>query len=156
MATKDVDVMVEGGKATAAPPIGPALSPMGVNVGKVVAGINEKTKSFAGMTVPVKITIDLGTKDFTIAVGTPSVAALLKKEAKVSLGSGTPNSKKVGNISFDKAIEIAQAKDFPETRMGVMQVLGTALSMGITVDGKDPKEVQTEIRAGKYDSKLKA
>ena len=76
MAKEKVEVMVEGGKATAAPPLGPALGPMGVNIGQVIAKINEKTKAFAGMKVPVKVIIDKSTKAFDIEVGTgPTTSA---------------------------------------------------------------------------------
>ena len=71
MATEKVEVLIEGGKATAAPPLGPALGPMGVNIGEVVAQINTKTQDFKGMQVPVTVAINTDSKEFTISVGTP-------------------------------------------------------------------------------------
>ncbi len=82
MAKQTVEVMVAGGKATAAPPIGPALGPLGVPINQVIAKINEKTKDFAGMQVPVKIIADSVTKEFDVTVGTPPTSELIKKEAK--------------------------------------------------------------------------
>src|SRR3972149_946117 len=101
---ESIDVMVDGGKATPAPPIGPALSPLKVNVAKVVEEINQKTKGFSGMQVPVKIVVDVETKEFTINVGTPPVSSLLKKELKKEK-LATVNEDKTrnlaGNLPFD-------------------------------------------------------
>jgi large subunit ribosomal protein L11 len=155
MANKEVSFMVEGGKATPAPPIGPALAPLGVNTGKVVAMINDKTKGFSGMTVPVTVIIDMATKNFDVAVGTPPVSGLIKKDAKASKGSGAAGTQKVGNITLAQAVEIAKSKGFPNVRSGTKSVLGTCLSTGVTVDGKDPREVQKEIDTGKHDSLFK-
>ena len=84
----EVSVLVEGGKASAGPPLGPALGPLGVNVGQVVAQINEQTKRFAGMRVPVVVKVNPSTRAFTLVVGRPPVAALLLKEAGKEKGSG--------------------------------------------------------------------
>ena len=89
MATQSVDALVEGGKASAAPPLGPALGPLGVNIGQVVAEINKKTASFQGMQVPVKVNVDTDTKEFNITVGTPPASALIKKEANLKSGLQT-------------------------------------------------------------------
>ena len=78
-----VDALVEGGKASAAPPLGPALGPLGVNIGQVVAEINKKTADFKGMQVPVKVIIDTDTKEFEIKIGTPPAAELIKQEAGI-------------------------------------------------------------------------
>ena len=77
-----IEALVKGGQASAAPPLGPALGPTGVNIGEVINAINEKTKGFNGMEVPVKILIDSKTKKFEIEIGTPPVTSLLKKELK--------------------------------------------------------------------------
>jgi len=92
MAKQVVETMVEGGKATAAPPLGPALGPTGVNIGLVVAEINKKTADMKGMQVPVKVTVDTATKSFDIEIGTPPASALIKKEAGIEKGSGKPNT----------------------------------------------------------------
>ncbi len=86
MAKETVEALVEGGKATAAPPLGPALGPKGVNIGQVVAEINKKTESFKGMQVPVKVIIDPDTKEFEITVGTPPASSLIKKETGIEKG----------------------------------------------------------------------
>ncbi|MEK6939213.1 MAG: 50S ribosomal protein L11, partial [Nanoarchaeota archaeon] len=83
MVKQVVETMVEGGKATAAPPLGPALGPTGLNIGQVVMEINKKTADLKGMQVPVKVIVDTDTKTFTIEIGTPPASALIKKEAGI-------------------------------------------------------------------------
>ncbi len=157
MPKETVDVMVEGGKATPAPPIGPALSPLKVNVARVVEEINSKTKAFAGMQVPVKIVVDTVTKEFIINVGTPPVSSLLKKELKKER-LATVNEDKTrnlaGDLPFETIVKIAQSKDSivgNTEKAKVKQVLGTCVSCGVTVDGKDPKTVIQELEEGKYE-----
>jgi len=131
---------------------------MGVNVVQVVAKINEKTQSFAGMKVPVKVMIDPKTKTFEIKVGTPPTSALLVKEIGAEKGSGAPNTQKVGNISIEQAIKVANMKQDSlmgkDLKMRVLEVIGVCVSSGITVEGKEPKVIQKEIREGKWDAKF--
>ncbi|MBI4392276.1 MAG: 50S ribosomal protein L11 [Euryarchaeota archaeon] len=159
MAKQVIEVLVDGGKASAGPPLGPALGPMGVNVVKVVQLINEKTKGFDGMKVPVKVTIDAGTKEFDVTVGTPPTSALVLKEVRAEKGSGTPNTAKIGSINIDAAVRVAKMKQDDlsgkDLKRRVKEVLGTCVSMGVNVDGKDPRVVQKAIDAGEYDAKIK-
>ena len=152
-----VEVLVAGGKATAGPPLGPALGPLGINVKAVVDEINKKTSTFNGMQVPVKIVVD-AKKNFTVTVGIPPVTALIKKEAGIEKGCAEPNVKVVGNLPFEAAVRIASMKLESmlsyELKTGVKEVIGTCVSMGVTVDGKRPKEVLAAIADGKYDSVL--
>ena len=139
----EVSVLVEGGKASAGPPLGPALGPLGVNVGQVVAQINEQTKQFAGMRVPVLVKVNPSTRSFTLVVGRPPVAALLLKEAGKEKGSGKAKSEVIGDVSLDAVKRIAEAKGGDmhgrsiEEKMN--QVIGTCVSLGVTVDGEDPR-----------------
>ena len=153
-----IEVLVEGGKANAGPPLGPALGPLGVNVMQVVNAINEKTKHFDGMKVPVKVIVDPKTKSFEIEVGTPPVTALILKELGIEKGSGNPREEKVGNLSMDQVIKIAKMKygDLlgKDLKRKVKEVIGSCVSIGVNVEGKSPKEVQKEIDEGKYDAKL--
>jgi len=152
---KTFNFLIEGGKATGGPPIGPALGPLGVNIMQVVNKINELTKEFSGMRVPVTVTVDIDTKEFEVSVGVPTTTALIIRELMVEKGSGTPHEKKIGNLSIEQVVKIAQIKRkqlLAKTLKGaVKEVLGTCLSMGVTVEGKDPRDVQKEIDAGKYD-----
>lgn len=154
MPKETVDVMVSGGKASPAPPIGPALSPLGLNVVQVVKEINDKTSLFAGMEVPVKIVVDTDTKKFTISVGTPPVTSMIKKEMKkeklATVGEDKIR-KSPGSISLDAVIRIAKSKDSIRGNAAakVKQVLGTCQSGGVLVDDKSPKDVIAEINEGK-------
>ena len=131
---KTVEVVVEGGKATAAPPLGPALGPLGVNIVKVVGEINEKTKDLAGMKVPVKVILDTGTKKYRLEVGKPPASALILKEAKASKGSSFPKKDRAGDISMEQARRIARAKFGSDEAPFLNQILGTCRSMGVTID----------------------
>lgn len=149
---KEIEVLVSGGQATAGPPLGPALGPLGVNVLQVVNRINELTKPYSGMKVSVKVIVDLETKGFEVIVGTPSAAALIVKELGIEKGSGSPKAEKVGDISLESVKRIAEIKmadSYAKDLKGAMkEVLGTCLSMGVTVEGKDPREVQRELDRG--------
>jgi len=149
-----VETLVEGGKATPGPPLGPALGPLGVNIPAVVAAINEKTKDFAGMKVPVKVIVDPKTKEFEIEVGTPPTSALILRELGVEKGSSDAKNSSVGNLTMEQVVKIARMKRdgmlASSMRSAVKEVLGTCVSVGVTVEGKHPKEVQKEVDEGKY------
>jgi len=155
---KVVEALVSGGQATAGPPLGPALGPLGVNVLVIVNKINEVTKDYAGMKVPVKITVDPETKEFEVSVGTPTTSALIVSELKIEKGSGSPKAQKVGDLSLEQVVRIAKIKGAEllstSLKASVKEVLGSCVSMGVTVEGKDPKEVQKEIEEGKHDQLL--
>ncbi len=155
---KIVESLVNGGKATAGPPLGPALGPLGVNVLAIVNKINEITADYAGMKVPVKISVDTNNKEFEVTVGTPTTSALLVSELGVTKGSGVPNTEKIGDLSLEQVVRIAKVKSDDvlgkDLKAAVKEVLGTGVSMGVTVEGKDPREVQKDINEGKYDALL--
>ena len=152
-----VEVLVPGGKATAGPPIGPALGPLGINVKAVVDEINKKTANFNGMQVPVTIEVD-EKKNFTVTVGIPPTTALIKKEANIEKGSAEPNTQIVGNLSLEAAVRIAKMKHADmlsyDLKNAVKEVIGTCVSMGVNVEGKRPKEVFAAIDSGAYDKVL--
>ena len=152
---KVVEIIVNGGQANAGPPLGPALGPLGVNVMAIVNKINEVTKDYAGMKVPVKVNVDTEDKSFEVTVGTPTGSALIVAELKVEKGSGTPNTVKVGNLTMDQIVKIAKIKMpqllSPNLKLASKELLGTCVSMGVTVEGKDPREVQKDVDAGTYD-----
>lgn len=154
-----VEALVEGGKATAGPPLGPALGPLGVNIMQIINTINEKTKQFDGMKVPVKVIVDPKTKNFEIEVGTPPASSLIMKELGLEKGSGS-STHKVGNLTIDQAIKIAKMKQDnllgKELKQKTKEIIGTCTSMGVTVEGKKPREIQKEIDEGKFDSKFQS
>jgi large subunit ribosomal protein L11 len=153
-----VKVLVEGGKASPGPPLGPALGPLGVNVAQVVAKINEKTISFSGMKVPVTVVVDK-TRQFEIEIGSPPVAALIKKELGVEKGAKTSGAEVVGNLNLAQVVNIARLKSggtfAKNIKAAVMEVLGTCVSLGATVDGRDAREMQREITEGKHEEELR-
>jgi large subunit ribosomal protein L11 len=152
---KVVELLVSGGQATAGPPLGPALGPLGVNVMMIVNKINELTKDYAGMKVPVKVAVDPETKEFEVSVGTPTASALIVSELKIEKGSGTPSTAKVGNLNMEQVLRITKIKHHEllakNLKVAAKEILGSCVSIGVTVDGKDPREVQREIDEGKYD-----
>ena len=160
MAKETVEALVEGGKASAAPPLGPALGPKGVNIGQVISKINEKTKMFTGMKVPVKVIIDTSSKSFDIEIGTPPASALLKKEAGIEKGSGNPKEDKVADVLIEQIIKIAKMKEGnllgKTLKEKVKEIVGTCNSMGVLVEGKPAVEAIADINAGKFDSEIKA
>ncbi|PIN70362.1 50S ribosomal protein L11 [Candidatus Woesearchaeota archaeon CG11_big_fil_rev_8_21_14_0_20_43_8] len=158
MATESVQVLIEGGKATAAPPLGPALGPLGVNIGKVVADINKKTESFKGMQVPVKVEVDKDTKDYTITIGTPPAASLILKEAGVQKGAGNPLTDKVADLRIEQVIKISKMKEDAllgrDTKARVKEIIGTCNSMGIMVEGVPAVEAIKLVNEGKFDEEI--
>ncbi len=153
-----INVLVDAGKATPGAPLGPALGPLGVNVVKIVAEINEKAKQFSGMKVPVTIEINAD-KTFQVQVCTPPTTALILKEIGAEKGSGSPKGTKVGNLSLPQILRIAEMKKEASlgssTKARVKEVVGTCVSMGVTVEGKEPKAIIDEINSGSWDSRLK-
>lgn len=156
---KVVKVQIEGGKASNAPPLGPALADAGLNVNEVVEKINSITEAYKGYTVTVKIVIDLDTKKYDIFLELPTTTSLLLNMAKVSEPSGDPAHKKIGNITLEDVIKVALLKKQELTakslKAAVKTILGSARSIGLTVDGKDPKELVAELERGSYDEVLK-
>ncbi len=152
---KVVNLLVAGGQATAGPPLGPALGPLGVNVLSIVNRINELTKEYAGMKVPVKVAVDPETKEFEVSVGTPTASALVVSELKIEKGSGKPNTEKVGNLSMDQVLRISRLKREEllgrDLKAAAKEILGSCVSMGVTVEDKDAREIQKEIAEGKHD-----
>ncbi|MCX8197387.1 MAG: 50S ribosomal protein L11 [Candidatus Micrarchaeota archaeon] len=155
-----IPAIVEGGRATAGPPLGPALGPLGVNIAAIIDEINKKTSAFAGLKVPVKVVVDKATKKFQVEVGSPSTGELLKKELGVEKGrkGGPEDPKTIGNLKFEQIVKVAKAKSgstlVKSLKQGVKEVLGTCVSLGITVEGKDARQIIKEVNEGKFDSAL--
>ncbi len=137
-----VRVVVDGGKATPAPPLGPQITMLGLKAPEVIKKINDQTKNFEGMKVPVEIEVDKATKEYKLNVLMPSVAQLLIKAAKVEKGFG--DRKASASVSFADIKKIAM--DHSKYSLGktedklVNEVLGSCVSLGLKVDEKDPRE----------------
>ncbi len=153
-----IEILIEGGKATPGPPLGPALGPLGVNIKDVVDRLNKLTGDYAGIEIPVKITVTEG-GEVEIEVGTPPTPALIKKalgieKAKPETDS-TAGAGYVGELSLEEVKEIAKKKRgemlAKTLKSAVKEVIGTCVSMRVKVEGKDPKEILREIESGRYD-----
>jgi len=205
MGQKTVEALIDGGKATPAPPLGPSLSVFKVNIGKIIQDINDKTKVYEGMKVPVKIIVDEQTKEYKIEIGTPPVSSLIRKELGLKIigeekkeetpavapveatkekkpektevvkeeaapkqgetpaATETPVEKKVrvivGDLTIDHCIKIMKMKRdsllAKDTKKALKEIVASVVSMPLTVEGKNPKEILKEIDEGKYDDKLK-
>ena len=151
-----VEVLVEGGSATPGPPLGPAIGPLGINMMQVVEEINNKTADFKGMKVPVKIIVDSSTKEFEIEIGTPPTTALVMDELNIEKGSHEPGSEVAADLSVEQAFKIARMKYVAllanDYKAATKEVMGTCVSMGMNVDGKDARDAQKALDAGEYDS----
>ncbi len=149
-----VEVLVEGGKVSPGPPLGPALGPLGVNIKEVVGTVNELTKDYVGMEVPVKITVDTAGK-VDITVGVPPTSALIKRDLGIEKAKTDSTTDYVGDISLKQIREIAEKKReemlATSLKSAIKEVIGTCVSMHVKVEGKDAKEIQRDIEEGMYD-----
>lgn len=151
-----VEALVPGGKASAGPPLGPALGPLGVNVAEVVKKINEMTADLNGMQVPVKVTVKSRT-EYDVEVGTPPTSALILKEAGLEKGSGDV-TQAAGDLAMDQVVKVAGIKKknllAASLKSAVREVIGTCGSMGVTVEGMSYRDAQAAILDGKFDDLL--
>lgn len=147
-----VSAIVEGGRATPAPPLGPALGPLKVNTKAIVDEINEKTRALAGMQVPVKITVDTAKKTWKIEVGKPPTAAMIRKELRLEKGGKEPGHLRVGDLNEEQVWRIAEAKFGGKEQGYFNQVVGTARAMGVSYG----KGAVTEAEIAKYETEKKA
>ena len=133
-----IKLQIEAGKATPAPPVGPALGQKGVNIMAFTKEFNERTKNQMGMIIPVVITV-YADRSFSFITKTPPAPVLIKKAAGIETASGVPNKNKVGSITLAQAEEIAKTKmpdlNAASLEAAVSMIKGTARSMGVTVEG---------------------
>lgn len=160
MADKEIKCLIEGGKATPAPPLGPALGPTGVNIGMVISKLNQETSKFAGMKVPVTIIVHQD-RTFDLQVGIPTTAGLILKEAGLKIGGKGSTEEKpeapfVGNITLQQVFKIADMKRSGSLasnyKMLCKEILGTMVSCKVSCEGKNPRDVQKEIDQGVHDN----
>ncbi len=150
-----VKLIVDGGKMAPGPAVAQQLGPMGINIGKVILDVNEATKGFAGVKVPVELDINPKTKSYDIMVFSPPVAELIKKELKLEKGSGAALKTKVGNIALESLIGIAKTK-MPnllakDLKSALKLIVGSCVSLGVLVDNKEAKLIELDIDSGVYD-----
>lgn len=153
-----IKILAEGGALKPGPVLSQKLGPVGIPMGNVIQKVNEATKGFKGMKVPVELDIDPATKEFEVKVSSPPVSELLKKELGIEKGSGEQEKFKVANASIEQIISVAKTK-LPnmlskDLKAAVKTVVGSAVSLGILIESKNPKEIEAEIEQGKYDSEI--
>ena len=153
----EIKFLVNGGKANAGPPLGPALAPTGVNICQVVAKINEMTSSFDGIQVPVVVTINKN-KTFDVKVGLPPTSALIKKEIKVAKGASNPKTDKIGNLSIEQIQKIAEMKsdalNSTDKKAMAREIIGVCNSMGVQVEGLKAVDAIKALNDGKFNDKF--
>lgn len=158
MSKEKVEVMIEGGKASAGPAMGQAFGPLGVNIQDILAKINEKTADFKGMKVPVTVIVDTDDKSFDLEIGTPPVSELIKKELDIKKGSGLQKLKKSANMAIEQVIKVAKMKTdsmlSKDLKASVKSVVGSCGPMGIIVEGKKLDVITKELDEGKYDEQI--
>jgi large subunit ribosomal protein L11 len=149
-----IKLLVDGGAMKPGPALSQKMGPLGMNMGKIIADVNKATVDFKGIKVPVVLDINTKTKEFTVQVFTPPTSELLKKEIGIEKGSPQPNKVKMGNIPLEIVIKVAKVKEKDMMVNGMNEavdsVLGTCMSLGLLVEGKNPVEVIQEVKEGKY------
>jgi large subunit ribosomal protein L11 len=152
-----IEALVPGGKANPGPPLGPELGPTPVNVQDVVNEINEQTAAFDGMEVPITVEYD-DDGSFTIDVGVPPTAALIKDEVGFETGSGEPQKNFVADMSIEQVKKVAEQKSSDllayDTKNAAKEVAGTCASLGVTIEGNDAREFKKLVDDGEYDDVL--
>lgn len=149
-----IEVLVPGGQANPGPPLGPELGPTPVDVQAVVNEINEQTAAFDGTEVPVTVDYD-DDGSFSIDVGVPPTAALIKDELGFDTGSGVPNEDFVADMSAEQLKTVAEQK-LPDllaydTRNAAKEVAGTCVSLGVTIEGEDARTFNQRLDDGEFD-----
>ena len=150
--------MVDGGEMQPGPALSQKLGPAGINIGQVIQKVNDATKNFRGMKVPVEVDIDMATKEIEVKVFSPPVAELLKKELGIEKGSGLQKKTKVANASIEQIISVSKTK-LPNMlsknlKAAVKSVVGSCITLGILIENKSPKEIEKEIDRGIFDREI--
>ena len=155
-----IKLLVDGGSMKPGPALSQKLGPLGIPVNLVITKVNEATKSFDGIQVPVELSIDPSTREFEVKVFSPPVSGLLKRELKIEKGSGVQKKIKVGNASIEQIISLANTKSpnllCKDFKSAVKTIVGTCVSLGILIENKSAVEIEKEIDEGKYDDEINA
>lgn len=158
MSKEKIELLVEGGKAIANSSISQTLGPLRINIQDVLKRINEKTNSFHGMKIPVKVIVDNKTKEVELEFGTPPISELIKKEINAEKGSSEPNKNKIGNLAIEEVIKIAKMKHesmhVNDIKAAVKNVIGSCNAMGVLVEGKSAIEINIDVDKGLYDNEI--
>lgn len=154
-----IKLLIDGGSMEPGPALSQKLGPIGININQVIQKVNDSTKGFKGLKVPVELDVDPSTKSFEITVFSPPVSELLKKELGIEKGSGMQKKMTMYNASIEQIISVAKIK-LPNMlsknlKAAVKTVAGTCGSLGVLVENKSAAEIEKEINEGKYDNEIK-
>lgn len=153
-----IKLLVEGGGMKPGPAISQKLGPTGINMGEVIQKVNDVTKDFKGLKVPVVLDINVSAGSFEVNVFSPPVSELIKRELGIEKGSGIQKKAYVANASIEQIIKVAKTK-LPnllckDLRAAVKSVVGTCVSLGILIENKSASEIEEDINEGKYDKEI--
>jgi large subunit ribosomal protein L11 len=153
-----IKLLVEGGAMAPGPALSQKLGPAGIPINQVIQKVNEATKDFNGLKVPVELNVNLKTKKFEVQIFSPPVSELLKKELGITKGSGEQHKIQVANASIEQIISIAKTKMqnllCKDLKTAVKVVAGTCGTLGILIENKLAKEIERDIAEGKYDEEI--
>ncbi|MFB6299253.1 MAG: 50S ribosomal protein L11 [Halobacteriales archaeon] len=152
-----IEVLIPGGQADPGPPLGPELGPTPVDVQAVVNEINDQTAAFDGTEVPVTVDYE-DDGSFSIDVGVPPTAALIKDEAGFETGSGEPDTNFVADLSIEQVKTIAEQKHPDllayDIKNAAKEIAGTCVSLGVTIEDEDARTFKERVDTGEYDDVL--
>ena len=153
-----IKLLVEGGSMAPGPALSQKLGPLGMNMGQIIQKVNDATKNFKGLKVPVELDIDAATKEFEVNVFSPPVSELLKKELGVVKGSGAQGKMQVANASIEQVISVAKTKFqnmlCNDLKSAVKSIVGTCGTLGILIENKTAPQIEIDIDEGKYDKEI--
>ena len=154
-----IKILADGGSMKPGPALSQKLGPAGININQVIQQINESTKAFNGLKVPVELDVNTSKKTFEVHVFSPPVSGLIKKELGIAKGSGAQVKTKMANASIEQLISIAITKSpnmlSKDLKASLKSVVGTCVSLGILVENKHASEIEKEIDQGNYDKEIK-
>lgn len=153
-----IKMLVEGGSMAPGPSVAQQLGPLGINIGEVISKVNDATKNFKGLKVPVELDINTKTKAIDVKVFSPPVSELLKKELGIDKGSGEQSKIQVANAGIENIIAVAITKQdsllSKDLKACVLSVAGTCTSLGVLIENISAPEACKEIKEGKYDKEI--
>ena len=154
-----IKLLVEGGAMQPGPVLAQKVGPLGLNVGQIIQQVNDATKNFKGLKVPVELSVDPSTKKIEVFVSSPPVSELLKKELGLDKGSGLQKKQKIANASIEQIISIAKTKQndllCKDLKSSVKTIIGTCVSLGVLVENNSASEVGQLIDEGKFAEEIK-
>jgi len=155
-----IKLLVEGGAMQPGPALSQKLGPAGINIGQVISKVNDATKDFKGLKVPVELDVDMNTKDFNVQVFSPPASELLKKELGIEKGSGAQKKLYAANASIEQIISVAKQKMSnllaKDLKAAVKSIIGTCTSLGVLVENKSASEIGQDVDEGKFDKEIQA